>query len=448
MNQANPNTMTANGAALLPLMLFLVLFLGTGTYLTMQGVEFAFYQLPAPIAVLPALILALILSKDSINDTVEQFIAGVGDSSVIAMCIIYLLAGGFAAVATATGGVEATVNLGLSVIPSWFILPGFFIISAFIATAMGTSMGTLGAVAPIAIGVADVTGIDYGVMAGAVLSGAMFGDNLSIISDTTIAATRTQGCEMRDKFKENLRIATPAALAVIILLYFMGQGEALPESGPIEWLKVFPYIAILVMAVVGVNVFVVLGTGIILAGAVGMISSPEYGLMSYSQDIYTGFGNMQEIFILSLFIGGLGAVMKHQGGLAFICRLIDNLLTRFSGSTNKVSAPAAELGIAGTVCLTNLATANNTVAIIVSSDVAKSLAITHNVSPKRSASLLDIFACSTQGLLPYGAQALLLGTMFKLSPVEISLHGYYPLLLMIAAVLTVVFRTRTSINNE
>lgn len=440
---STPLTNASSGIALLPLMLFLAIFLGTGTYLTLQGVEFAFYQLPAPVAVLPALLLALIIAKDSINQTIEQFIGGVGNSNVIAMCLIYLLAGAFAAVAKATGGVDATVNLGLSLIPSWFLLPGFFLISAFIATAMGTSMGTIGAVAPIALGVAATAGIEPAVMAGAVLSGAMFGDNLSIISDTTIAATRTQGCEMRDKFRENLRIAIPAALAVVVLLYFLGDDAVLPPVSDIEWTKVLPYLAILVLAVSGLNVFVVLGAGIMLAGGVGLITHPDYNLMAYAKDIYTGFGNMQEIFILSLFIGGLGAVMKHQGGLAYICNFIEGLLQRFTKAGQKVSASAAELGIAGVVSLANLATANNTVAIIVASDVTKTLANSHGISPKRSASLLDIFACSVQGLIPYGAQILLIGTMFKLSPLEISLHGYYSVTLVISAILTIIFRSRT-----
>ncbi|MDP2559593.1 Na+/H+ antiporter NhaC family protein [Psychrobium sp. 1_MG-2023] len=439
-----PSPNTANGIALLPLLLFLTLFLGTGTYLTMQGVEYAFYQLPAPIAVLPALFLALVLSKDSINNTIEQFIAGIGNSNVIAMCLIYLLAGGFAAVASATGGVDATVNLGLSLIPSWFLLPGFFLISAFIATAMGTSMGTLGAVAPIALGVAETAHIDLAIMAGAVISGAMFGDNLSIISDTTIAATRSQGCDMRDKFKENLRIAVPAALVVMVLLYFLGGDAKLPPVGDIEWLKVLPYLAILGLAVSGVNVFVVLASGIMLAGGVGLLQTPDYSLMSFSKDIYKGFSNMQEIFILSMFIGGLGAVMSHQGGLAFIVNFIDKLLARFSGKGDKVSAPAAELGIAGVVGLTNLATANNTVSIIVASGVAKDLAQTHQVEPKRSASLLDIFACCVQGLLPYGAQALMLGAMFKLSPLEVSMHVFYPMLLAVSAILTITLRRRNA----
>lgn len=439
---ATAQTSQPNGLALLPLMLFLTLFLGTGIYLTWQGVDYAFYQLPAPVAVLPALLLALVLTKDKINTTIEYFISGVGDSNVIAMCLIYLLAGAFAAVASATGGVEATVNLGLSLIPSWFLLPGFFLISAFIATAMGTSMGTLGAVGPIALGIAQTTGIDLGVMAGAVISGAMFGDNLSIISDTTIAATRTQGCEMKDKFKENFRIALPAAIAVIVLLYMMSSDATLPPVGEVDWIKVLPYLGIIALALAGLNVFVVLGSGIVFAGSVGLLQVPDYSLMALSKDIYEGFSNMQEIFILSLFIGGLGAVMSHQGGLSFIVNKIDGLLTRFSGKNKDVSERAAELGIASVVGLTNVAVANNTVSIIVASNVAKNLATTHGVEPKRSASILDIFACSVQGILPYGAQALMLGAMFGLSPLAVALNVYYPMLLAIAAILTIIWRRR------
>ena len=196
--------------ALLPLLVFLALFIGTGTWLTLQGVEFAFYQLPAPVAALPAVMLALLMGREGFNKNLETFFKGVGESNIMAMCLIYLLAGAFATVAKATGGVDATVALGLSLIPGWCLLPGLFLISAFIATAMGTSMGTIGAVAPVALGVAQAAGIDPMLMAGTILSGAMFGDNLSIISDTTIAATRSQGAEMRDKFRENFKIALPA----------------------------------------------------------------------------------------------------------------------------------------------------------------------------------------------------------------------------------------------
>ena len=442
MTSRSSSTIVPRGIALLPLMLFLALFLGTGVYLTLQGVEYAFYQVPAPVAVLPAIVLAIILSRDTINETIEQFTNGVGDSNVIAMCLIYLLAGAFAAVASATGGVESTVNLGLSLIPSWFLLPGFFLISAFIATAMGTSMGTLGAVAPIALGVAQTAGIDVAIMGGAVISGAMFGDNLSIISDTTIAATRSQGCEMKDKFKENLRIAIPAAIGVLILLFFLGSDAPLPPVGDIDWVKVIPYIAILVLAVAGVNVFVVLGSGVVMAGLVGLLQTPDYQLMNWAKDIYKGFSDMQEILILAMLIGGLGAVMSLQGGLAFIVKFIDRTLARMSVKNGKVSTASAELGIASVVSLTNLAIANNTVSIIVASGVAKDLAETHDVEPKRSASLLDIFACCIQGLLPYGAQALMIGAMFSLSPLTVSMHVFYPMILAASAILTILFRKR------
>ncbi|MGL6123258.1 MAG: Na+/H+ antiporter NhaC family protein, partial [Shewanella sp.] len=257
----------ASFVALLPLFVFLGLFIGAGVYFQSQGVDFAFYQLPSVIAILPAIILALMLSKQKLNQSIDTFINGIGHSNIIAMCLIYLLAGAFAAVAKATGGVDATVALGLSLIPSSLLLPGFFVIAAFIATAMGTSMGTIAAVAPIALGVADQAQIDYALMAGAVMSGALFGDNLSIISDTTIAATRTQGCDMKDKFRENLIFAIPASLLTLIAFVFAGKGQAELATQDIDFIKVIPYLTILILAVAGLNVFVVLTIGILLAGA-------------------------------------------------------------------------------------------------------------------------------------------------------------------------------------
>ncbi|MGL5599250.1 MAG: Na+/H+ antiporter NhaC family protein [Aeromonas sp.] len=419
--------------ALLPLLVFLTLFIGTGTWLTLQGVEFAFYQLPAPVAALPAVMLALVLGNEGFNKNLETFFAGVGNSNIIAMCLIYLLAGAFASVAKATGGVDATVALGLSLIPGWALLPGLFLISAFIATSMGTSMGTIGAVAPVALGVAQAAGIDPVLMAGTILSGAMFGDNLSIISDTTIAATRSQGCEMRDKFRENVKIAAPAALAVIVLYLALGSTGAAPVSPhPVELIKVLPYLLILGLALAGVNVFVVLGVGILAAGAVGMING--YALVQFSKDIYQGFTGMQEIFLLSMLIGGLGALMESQGGLVWISERISALIAGFTrGHNGEQNEKAAELGIAGVVSLTNLCTANNTVAIIVASKVARDLAKQHGVIPRRAASLLDIFSCVIQGLIPWGAQALLLGSIFALSPLAVVSMSFYPMALAVAA---------------
>ncbi|MFI3277087.1 Na+/H+ antiporter NhaC family protein, partial [Vibrio sp.] len=345
-NSKNSNAVIAPSAvALIPLIVFLALFIGVGTYLSLQGVDFAFYQLPAPIAALPAVMLALLLSKDKLNRAIEQFLGGVGHKDIIAMCMIYLLAGAFAAVAKASGGVDATVNLGLSAIPTSMILPGIFLISAFIATAMGTSMGTIAAVAPVALGIADSAGMSIPLTAGVVLSGAMFGDNLSIISDTTIAATRSQGCEMRDKFKENIRIALPAALIAIVIFAFNSTATQVPETGPIEWLKVLPYITILILAVSGMNVFVVLTIGILLAGGVSLGSVENYGLTDYAQDIYAGFGNMQEIFLLSMLIGGLSELMRRQGGLAFLTNLVSGVIRAFGSSHSKqANGRASELG--------------------------------------------------------------------------------------------------------
>ncbi|OQQ01056.1 sodium:proton antiporter [Vibrio campbellii] len=438
----NSNKAIAPSAvALLPLVLFLALFIGVGTYLSLQGVDFAFYQLPAPIAVLPAVILALILSKDKLNRSIEHFMRGVGHQDIIAMCMIYLLAGAFAAVAKASGGVDATVNLGLSAIPTSMILPGIFLISAFIATAMGTSMGTIAAVAPVALGIAQSAGMSLPLTAGVVLSGAMFGDNLSIISDTTIAATRSQGCEMKDKFKENIRIALPAALVALVIFAFNSTATQVPETGPIEWLKVLPYVTILILAVSGMNVFVVLTIGIVLAGGVSLSSIDDYGLTNFAQDIYSGFGNMQEIFLLSMLIGGLSELMRRQGGLAFLTNLVSGIIRTFGSSHSKeANGRASELGIAGLVSMVNICTANNTVAIIVSGSVARQLAEENSVSPRRSASLLDIFSCVIQGVLPYGAQVLLLGSVFNLSPLEVVANSYYCFALAIAAIVAVFIK--------
>ncbi|QSX36518.1 Na+/H+ antiporter NhaC family protein [Shewanella sedimentimangrovi] len=440
-NAAASQRSPASFVALLPLFLFLALFIGAGLYFQHQGVEFAFYQLPSVVAILPAIILALALSKQRLNRAIDTFMEGIGHSNIIAMCLIYLLAGAFAAVAKATGGVDATVNLGLSLIPSNLLLPGFFVIAAFISTAMGTSMGTIAAVAPIALGVSDQAQIDHGLMAGAVLSGALFGDNLSIISDTTIAATRTQGCDMKDKFRENLMFAAPAALITLVVFIFAGQGEAQLSAGQPDLLKVLPYLTILVLAVAGLNVFVVLTLGIVLAGLTGLVGD-GYGLVQFGQDIYTGFGNMQEIFILSMLVGGLAALMQQQGGLAFVSRGIEALIRRFSSARGEASCRAAELGMAGIVSLTNTCVANNTVSIVVSGEIAHELARKHGVSPKRAASILDIFSCIVQGLIPYGAQALLLATTFAISPLEAVSYAWYCLILAVVAVTIVVLRKR------
>lgn len=448
-NSANKNVdtqsipPTASFLALVPLFLFLALFIGAGVYFQSQGVDFAFYQLPSVVAILPAIIFALIISKQRLNQSIETFIAGIGHANIIAMCLIYLLAGAFAAVAKATGGVDATVALGLSLVPSNLLLPGFFVIAAFIATAMGTSMGTIAAVAPIALGVANEAQIELALMAGAVISGSLFGDNLSIISDTTIAATRTQGCDMKDKFKENLIFAIPASIITLVIFTLAGQGQADVASQEIDFVKVIPYLTILVLAVSGLNVFVVLTIGILLAGITGLFTM-DYGVIQFGQDIYAGFGNMQEIFILSMLVGGLAALMQQQGGLTFVSNQIEKLITKFSKAKGGASTRASELGMAGIVALTNTCVANNTVSIVVTGDIAKELAEKHQVTPKRAASILDIFSCIIQGLIPYGAQALLTASVFSLSPLDVVTHAWYCMILAIVAVAIVIFRKRVA----
>ncbi|MDR8525150.1 MULTISPECIES: Na+/H+ antiporter NhaC family protein [Shewanella] len=437
---ATPST-TPSFLALTPLFLFLALFIGAGVYFQSQGVDFAFYQLPSVVAILPAIIFAILISKQKLNQSIETFLNGIGHSNIIAMCMIYLLAGAFASVAKATGGVDATVALGLSLVPSSLLLPGFFVIAAFIATAMGTSMGTIAAVAPIALGVANEAQIDLAIMAGAVISGALFGDNLSIISDTTIAATRTQGCEMKDKFRENLIFAIPASIITLVIFTLAGQGQADVAAQDIDFVKVIPYLTILFLAVAGLNVFVVLTIGILLAGVTGL-ATMDYGVIQFGKDIYAGFGSMQEIFILSMLVGGLAALMQQQGGLAFVSQQIEKLINRFSKAKGEASCRASELGMAAIVATTNTCVANNTVSIVVTGDIAKDLAEKHGVTPKRAASILDIFSCIIQGLIPYGAQALLVASTFAISPLTVVSHAWYCMILAVVAIAIVILRKR------
>lgn len=409
------NTHKPSARALVPMLLFLALFIGSGLYYQSIGAEFAFYKISAPVAILPAIVLALLMAKGALNERIDTFIKGVGDNTIITMVLIYLLAGAFASVAKAVGGVDATVNFGLSVIPAALVLPGLFVISAFVATSMGTSMGTIAAIAPIAMGLTEATDLPLLLTIGTVIGGAMFGDNLSIISDTTIAATRTQGCDMKDKFRMNLKIALPAAVLTLIWLFIEGSGAQIESLGDYQLIQVLPYVAVLVLAVSGLNVMLVLVSGILMAGAVGLFQIEGFTLASLSQEIYAGYTSMQEIMILSLFIGGLGALMKSQGGLDWIGDMIDRMSNKGDGHNPK----AGEISIGASVVLTNLCTANNTVAIIIAGSLAKDIATRYGVDPRRSASLMDIFSCVVQGIIPYGAQMLLAASIAGVSPLEL-----------------------------
>ncbi|MDX1678259.1 Na+/H+ antiporter NhaC family protein [Arsukibacterium sp.] len=431
----NPVSPPGAKRSLIPLGLFILLFLGSGLYFQAQAVEYAFYQLPGHVAIIPALMLAIWLHRAPLQQSIDVLIKGAGNQNIITMCLIYLLAGAFASVATATGGVDAAVNAGLSIVPAAWLLPGLFIIAALISTAMGTSMGTIGALAPIAAGLAAKADLDGALVAGVLLSGAMFGDNLSIISDTTIASTRTQGARMSDKFRENIKIALPAAILTLVLYSFITSATAPVEAADFSWTAVLPYAAILVLAVMGLNVFLVLLLGIVLAALQGSIFA-DYQLAGLGKDIAAGFASVQEIFLLAMLVSGLSEFIKQQGGLTWISAQIQLLTGTLKLAGNK----AQQLAIAALAFSSNLCIANNTVAIVLTGDVAKNLAQQHQITPRRSASLLDIFACISQGLVPYGAQALLLGASFGISPWQVVMHSFYCLILLLVAGIIILLR--------
>ena len=414
--------------ALTPLLLFLALFFGAGLYYTAQGEAMGFYQLRAPVAILPALALGVWLARRRGVPAQQTLLQGMGDGNVMLMCLIFLLAGAFATVSKAIGAVDAVVALGLGALPGGLILPGLFLVAAFVSLSIGTSMGTLAAVVPIALGVADAAGLDRVLVTSAVLGGAMFGDNLSIISDTTIAATRSQGTEMRDKFRENFRIALPAAIATIVLLATLG--DAAPVEAPdaaSPWL-VLPYVVVLGLALAGLDVVLVLGIGLVVSGVFGFVLAQEYDMVSFAGDIYLGFESMVEITLLSILIGGLAALIKATGGLAWLAQVIAKFARGHTGRR------AGEISIAALAAGSDALTANNTVAILVTGSLAKDIAQRHGISPRRAASVLDIFACVVQGVLPYGAQILLAASLAAVSPLALAGSVYYCWLLALSAI--------------
>ena len=414
--------------ALTPLLLFLALFFGAGLYYTAQGEAMGFYQLRAPVAILPALALGVWLARRRGVPAQQTLLQGMGDGNVMLMCLIFLLAGAFATVSKSIGAVDAVVALGLGALPAGLILPGLFLVAAFVSLSIGTSMGTLAAVVPIALGVADAAGLDRVLVTSAVLGGAMFGDNLSIISDTTIAATRSQGAEMRDKFRENFRIALPAAIATIVLLATLG--DAAPVEAPdaaSPWL-VLPYVVVLGLALAGLDVVLVLGIGLVVSGVFGFVLAQEYDMVSFAGDIYLGFESMVEITLLSILIGGLAALIKATGGLAWLAQVIAKFARGHTGRRS------GELSIAALAAGSDALTANNTVAILVTGSLAKDIAQRHGISPRRAASVLDIFACVVQGVLPYGAQILLAASLAAVSPLALAGSVYYCWLLALSAI--------------
>ena len=421
----------SSGLALLPFAVFIVIYLGAGMILQSRGVEMAFYQFPAVVAMFIAVLIAFVMNyKAGINENFKVFARGAASEDIMNMLMIFLLAGAFSAVAKAMGGVEATVNFGVSIIPASLITAGMFIIAAFLGTATGTSMGTIGALVPIALGMVDKAGLSLPLVMAACVSGAMFGDNLSMISDTTIAATRTQNVELKDKFRTNFWIAFPAAIVTIVLLVIFGRPETAKaiEASGYDIVKVLPYLLVLILALIGVNVFLVLTIGIFSAGIIGMAYG-DLTFLSFAGEIWAGFQGMIEVFLLSMFIGGTAEMAKHYGGLEW-------LIEKMSGMIK--GKKSAQVGMSALALLTDMATANNTIAIIVDGPMAKEISAEYGVDPRKTASILDIFTCIMQGLIPYGAQFLLVASLSegRVSPGDVIPNNWYLFLLAGFAILS------------
>ncbi|MEE1032939.1 MAG: Na+/H+ antiporter NhaC family protein, partial [Ruminococcus sp.] len=373
----------------------------------------------------------------SFDEKIHIIAKGVGEDNIITMCLIFLAAGAFSGAVTAADGASSTVNLGLSIIPASLAVPGIFIIGCFISISMGTSMGTVGALAPIAIEISQKTGISLAICIGAVMCGAMFGDNLSMISDTTIAAVKTQGCEMKDKFKENFLIVLPAAIITIILFAVLTSGTNFQMSDDYTYniFQVLPYVVVLVGALIGINVFLVLIAGTVLSVVVGVATgtialSNVFTVMAQGADGSGGIMGMYDITVISIIVACIVSLVKEMGGIQFI---LDFIKKRINGKKG------GELGIAALALLIDMCTANNTVAIVMAGPIAKEISDEYGISPKRSASLLDMFTSVGQGLIPYGAQLLLAAGTTGLTPFQIIPYCYYPILMAVSGVIFILF---------
>ena len=413
--------------ALLPIGVFLVIFLGA-------GIVFGdFYAMPAIVAFLIALFVAFFQNRElKFDDKIKVIAKGAGEENIITMSLIFLSAGGFSGAVTAAGGVDSTVNLGLSLIPAHFAVAGLFIIGCFISVSMGTSMGTIAALAPIAVGISEKTGFSMGICIAAVVCGAMFGDNLSMISDTTIAAVKTQGCEMRDKFKANFLIVLPAAVITIIYFWFVTRDVNYTMSGDLDYnlWEVLPYRVVLIGALIGINVFLVLVSGIVISLIVG-VAGGNIVLSEMFTVVGDGVTSMYDITVISIIVACIVSLVKEYGGIQFILNLIKS---RIKGKRG------AEAGIALLALFVDLCTANNTVAIVMAGPIAKEISDDYGVDPKRSASMLDIYTSVGQGMIPYGAQLLSAATLTALTPFEIIPYLVYPILMAVCGFLAIFLR--------
>ena len=412
--------------ALSPLLVFVALYLVTSI------VAGDFYRVPITVAFLVASVYAVCIGRGPLRSRIDLFSRGGGNGQMMLMVWIFVLSGAFAYTAKAMGSVDATVQLTLSVLPSHMLLSGLFMAACFVSLSIGTSVGTIVALTPIAAGVAQETGADIALVTAAVVGGSFFGDNLSFISDTTIISTQTQGCKLSDKFRVNSFIVIPAAIIILFLYVVLGSGMTAPtDHGKADFWLVLPYLVVLVTAIFGMNVMAVLTLGIVLTGIVGLATGAFADVYAWMQSLGEGVVSMGELIIITMLAGGLLETVKAMGGIDFI---IDRLTRHVS------SKRGAEMAIGALVVMVNFCTANNTVAIITVGGIARQIGERFHLDPRKCASLLDTFSCTAQGLIPYGAQLLMAAGLAGINPVSIIPHLYYPVAIGIAALLAILLR--------
>ena len=412
--------------ALSPLLVFVALYLLTSI------IAGDFYKVPITVAFLLSSAYAIAMSGGfPLAQRIQHYSRGAATDNMMLMLWIFVLAGAFAHCAKEMGAVDATVGIALAVLPSSMLLPGLFITACFISFSIGTSVGTIAALSPIAMGLAQSTDASMALLVAVVVGGSFFGDNLSFISDTTIVATSTQRCKLSDKFRVNLYIVVPAALLILALYFLLGRSIAAPtEAVDVHYVKILPYLIVLLLAIMGMNIMAVLMTGLVLTGVVGILDG-GFDIYGWLGAMGTGISNMGELIIITMMAGGMLEIIRVNGGIDY---LIDKLTRRVHGKRG------AELSIAALVSLTDVCTANNTVAILAVGGISKEIGDRYGIDNRRCASILDTFSCVVQGLLPYGAQVLMAAGLVQLNPVEIIPHLYYPMALGIVALLSIFFR--------
>lgn len=411
--------------ALSPLLVFLLLYLVTS--LILQD----FYKVPITVAFLISSIYALSITKGKLSDNIKIFSKGAGDNNLLLMLWIFILAGAFASSAKEMGGIDAAVNASLRWLPSSAILPGLFLASCFISISIGSSTGTVAALVPIAWGLSGELNIDSALTVGLVVGGAYFGDNLSFISDTTIVATQTQGCKMHDKFRENISLVGPVALLMLVVYYFLGRDvTGLKDVPEVDFLRVIPYLTVIISAMCGMNVVLVLMFGLAISGLIG-ICQGSFDLWGWFASIQSGITNMSDLIIMTLLAGGMLSIIRHNGGIDYLLKALTKKINGRRGG---------EMSISLMVFLVNLCTANNTVALITVGPIAKDISQRYGISPRRSASILDTVSCFTQGILPYGMQTLMAVSLTALTPIDVFTHLYYPMLIGLAVFLSILFK--------